>query len=270
MEKPINHNIYLKELETALATVKAALIINEETAQTTFKTATINEKAAEHLKKEKKKYLDKTLEYYNAVSVVGVQTNEAEAIINKAVTMANIAATDESTVAKNMATAAKSIEAAMEAIAILSSDAASINAKAAAEDGKTKISKIAAEANAKGGIAAEDAEEATKISLDATILAAKSNAKFIGALITDLSKNVSALSTAINATIETAKNLKNTAEQDYALAITECGNDEAALEKAKVDFDSAAEANKEDTIKLGLEEALKMAKKEEKSDSTKK
>ena len=270
MEKPVNHNIYLKELETALATTKATLITNEEVTQTIFKTATINEKAAEHLKKEKKKYLDKTTEYFGAVSFVGTQTNEAEAIINKAVSMANIASADESLVAKNIAAAARSIEVAMEAIAILSSDAASINAKAAAEDGKTKISKIAAEANLKGSVAAESAEEATKISLDATIFAAKSNAKFIGSLITDLSKNVAALSTAMNSTIETAKNLMNTAKQDYAQAITDCGNDEAALEKAKIDFDSAAEANNEDTIKLGLEEALRMVKEEKKTDSTKK
>jgi|694.fasta_scaffold00181_55 hypothetical protein len=270
MEKQINHNVYLKELETALATVKASLINNEEATQNTYKNAIITEKSSENLKKDKKKYLDKATEYYNHLSAMSETAAQVKLLSGRAVTMAKIAATDEETVAKNMAAAAKSIEAAMESIAILSSDAAAINAKAASEDANTKISNMAKEAYTKGLDAAEAAEKATMSSLQATIFSAKSNAKFISTLITDFSTNIDALNTAINTTLTTAKTNVEQASKQYAEAATTSANDESLLEKATLDFNSAKEANQEDKIKLGLNEALKIVKEDKKSTDTSK
>jgi hypothetical protein len=270
MQKSVNHNVYLKELETALATVKASLISNEETTLTAFKNAGITEKSSENLRKDKKKYLDKTSEYYSTVSTISDLSNEVKLVVNKATAMGTIAASDENTVTQNMANAAKSIETAMESIAILSSDAASINAKAASEDDSTKISRMAADANKKGVELAEKAEEATMSALRATILAAKSNANFISSLISDLSKSVDSLNGAITSTLQTAKTNMDNASKEYSTVLSTCATDEMVFEKATVDYNSAKEANSEDALKLGLEDALKVVREDKKTESTKK
>lgn len=270
MEKTINHNPYLKELETALATVKANLITDEETTQNIYNNTLITQKASEHLKSDKKKYLDKTTEYYENLAQMSETASEVKLLSQKALKMAEISSADEAAVTKNVALAARSIEAAMEALAILSSDAAAINAKAATEDSDTSISVKAKEAYLKGMDAADAAEKATMSSLQATISAAKSNAKFINELINQFSTNVTGLDTAINSTLLNAKTTMTAAGVEYQTALATASADELNLGIAELNYKSAKEANKEDNIKLGLIEAQKMVKEEKKTTDTSK
>lgn len=269
MEKIIN-NTYLKELETSLATTKAALMTDEETTHNVYNNALITQKASEELKNDKKKYLDKTSDYFENLSQMSETASEVKLLSLKATKVAGISATDEESVAKDVAAAARSIEAAMESLAILSSDAASINAKAATEDANTKISDKAKEAYAKGLEAADAAEKATMSSLQATISAAKSNAKFINDLISQFSANIDGLDTAITTTLGNAKANMEAAAAEYQTAVEVSSTDELALIIADLNYKSAKEANKEDNIKLGLTEAQKLVKDDKKTTDTSK
>lgn len=260
METPVNQHGYLKELETAIATVKASLSVNEETALNVFENAKITEKSSEHLKKEKKKYYTKTVDYYGTVSSLSDLSNEFTLIVNKAIAMANVASADEAVVSLNMALAARSVEAAMQSIAILASDAAAMNAKAATEDSSTKISVMADEAYKKGIETAEKAEEASMGSLRCTILAAKSNAKFINSLIDNLSAKLTSLNAALDVAFKTAKANMDAADKDYNEILSTCTTDKVALEKTTVNYNSAREANNEVTIKPGPAKTLKISK----------
>lgn len=269
MEKIIN-NTYLKELETSLDPTDKLLIEDEETTQNIYNNALITQKASEELKKDKKKYLDKTSAYYESLSEMSGTAAEVKLLSQKASTMAGISSTGEESMAKNLATAARSIEAAMESLAILSSDAASINAKAATEDADTDISKKAKEAYNKGLEAADAAEKATVSSLEATISAAKSNAKFINDLISQFSSNIDSLDTAISTTLENAKTNMATAATEYQTALEAANTGDLNRIIAQSNYNSAQEANKEAGIKAKLAEVQKMLKDSKKTTDTSK
>lgn len=259
MESKVNDNPYLKELETTLAKVSATFFDNEEAAQDKFEIAGIKAKSSQHAWKAKKKHLDKTKDYYNAVTAIGEQTEALKAFVNKTAAMTKMVSLNESTVRENMADAAKSIEAAMESVAILSSGAASINAKTATEDGNTRISKIAAEAYQSGLEAAVIAEECTTASLNASILAAKSNAGLINSLIASLGNEAAKLYGAMDTLVQTARSNLDQAQSDYAGSVAALAADELEREMANADYCSAKEVNTTATPLPRSTKALKRA-----------
>lgn len=270
MEKH-SHNSYLKELETSLATIKATLIENEENTHNIYKNALITQKASEANKRDLKKYLDKAMACLDNMSGMNKTASEIKLLSEQTVAMAKAAANDESESAKNIATAARSLEQSMESTAILSSIAASIKTKAASEDANTKISRMAEEAYQKGLEAATATELATMSSLESTIMAAESNARYIQDYITQFSANIVSLSQAINTTMQSAKTNADTIAANYQAALNTCSANDSALAIADLNYQSAKSANAEENIKLGLQEAYKLVKEnDKKAETTKK
>ncbi len=270
MEKTISHNVYLKEIETDLANVKAQLILNEENTSNVYKNAVITEKSSELIKRDAKKYLDRTINYFNDLTDLNEKISEVKLLTDKAKNMLGVASTDEQNATKDVATAARSIEVAMEYITILSSDAAAINSKAASEDDGTRLSKMAQESYAKGLEAAESAEKATLSSLEASILASSSNAKFINDLITQFVSNIGNLNSAISTTFQNAKLNVDASRSKFQEASETSNTSESAMASADLNYLSARTANSEDTIKLGLAEAIKIVKDTDKKTDTSK
>src|ERR1700741_1313330 len=257
MEKHVVHNEYLAMLEKALGTIKATLIETEESTHNQQKIASITNRAAESEKRDKKKYQDKTSQHLKDMADMFKTATDVEMTSQQIVKMANTAAADENDVSSKIAKATRSIEAAMQSVLQLSALAPAIKSRATPEGEVSKIAKWTEEASAAGVAAANAAEIASVTSLQATIFAAQSNARFITSYITDFATSSTTLNTTINTAMKTAQTNLTAATTDYLTALQTASDSESALAQAELNYESAKTANSEEHFKLGLHEAHK-------------
>lgn len=249
MEK---QNPFYAQFEESLRSIKESLIKQQETTQTTLESAEISRRSIIKDLDEAKKNVEKTHTYFAYMNTINVKAKESNLIGKNAAALAGITSTDSTAVVTSIAKAAKSVEKAAASIAQLYSDAASIQAKASSEDSKTEISKLADESIAKSREAAIAAEQATIVSLDTTIAAAQSNAGSVLSIVKVLAADIDALASAVDKTTQTAKSIADKADAALVQALVNEKSSELQVGTARVDYDSAKEANGADKIRIGL------------------
>ncbi|HEY1040382.1 MAG TPA: hypothetical protein VGF30_13295 [Bacteroidia bacterium] len=274
---PVQHNAYLKELETMLAGIKAQLIEKEDATRIDYKSKQITEKAAEHDRRAKKNYYTKASSYLKELTDTYNAVYDLQLVADKIVTMATIAGTDESTVATNIAASARSTEAALESVLAMVGLVAKIQSRAQNDgehdDHKTIVSvivKSAAELQKKAHEAGKAAEIASMASLNLTIAAAESNALYLVNHLSDFSASISALATNISQTKADAASNAENAYTALQTALTQLNEAEKNLELSHLEWRSAQTANNEENLQLGLQEAHKLVIEDERKAATQK
>jgi hypothetical protein len=243
MGKKVNGNIYLEELKTKLATIKASLLANEEASFHQLKKLRIDLKSAKYLCKDKKKHHSKSFEYFKSVSLFSNNSEQAKQFVNRVADLARIVSSDEQLVTNNMSIANKSIEAALESILIVSASTAAMHAITTSESTYSRISKLTTTANEIGQETIKTAEKCAAHALNANILAAQSASGILSIHIPALEKETEKLFSALDTMMQTAKLNMEQANTDYQSTVEVLVNTELSFEKVKLDYKSAKQAN---------------------------
>ena len=265
MEK---QNPFYLQFEESLRLIKENLIKQQESTHTALESAEISRKSILKDLEEAKKNVEKTHTYFSFMNAINLKTTESNLIGKNATALATITSADAAAVVDSIGKAAKSVELASTSIAQMYSDAAAMQAKASSEDSKTEISKLADEAAVKSKEAAVASEQATIISLDTTIAAAQSNAGSVLAIVKVLAADIDALAVAIDKTTKSAKAIADKADATLTTSLTNEKSSELQVGSAKVNFESAKEANGADKIRIGLIGLKKEMKKQQVASKT--